>query len=458
MSARGAATFRLRLPAPPGATLAWHRRPGALERSLAPWWEPRVLGRGAVGQPAVVTFAAGRQRWRLEPAREPDGALQAVPLRGPLARLEIAGRCRAEGGGCVLEERFEWRARAGPLAAWATRGLPRELERWLAWRAALVAADLARAPGPGARPLAVGITGASGFLGGALSRYLESRGERVVRLVRGRAAGAGEVAWDPAAERLEPDSLAGLDAIVHLAGAGIAEARWSAARRRVLVESRVRSTALLARALAAARGGPRVLVSASAVGWYGDRGEEPLDESSPPGTGFLAGLAQRWEEAAAPAARAGVRVAHPRIGVVLWPGQGALAPLARAFRLGAGGPLGSGRAWWSWVGLHDLLDMIVTAIVDERLAGPFNAVAPEPARGAALARALGRALGRPSWAPAPAFALRLLLGRGRADEMLLASQRVHPRVLERTGFRFRDPALAPLLERLHGRPRLEPEP
>ncbi len=305
-------------------------------------------------------------------------------------------------------------------------------------------------------PRAIGVTGASGFLGGALARLLESRGERVVRFVRGREAGPGEVAWDPARGLLDPAALAGLDAVVHLSGAGLADAPWTPARRRVLVESRVESTALLAHALAGCRGRPRVLVSTSAVGWYGDRGDETLDESSAPGTGFLAELAQRWESAAEPAVRAGLRVVHPRLGIVLSPGEGALGPLVRLFRLGLGGPLGNGRAWWSWVGLEDVLGMLLFAIALDELTGPFNAVAPEPVRQADFARALGRALGRPSWLPAPAFALRAVLGRDRADQMLLASQRVRPSVLERAGFRWRGPALGPLLERLFVRPRLEP--
>jgi uncharacterized protein (TIGR01777 family) len=199
-----------------------------------------------------------------------------------------------------------------------------------------------------------------------------------------------------------------------------------------------------------------VLVSTSAVGWYGSRGDELLDESSAPGTGFLAELAQRWEAAAEPAARAGVRVAHPRFGIVLAPGEGALGPLGPLFRLGLGGPLGNGRAWWSWLGLDDALEMLRFAIARDELAGPFNAVAPEPVRQADFARALGRALGRPAWLPAPAFALRAVLGRDRAEQLLLASQRVRPGVLERAGFAWRDPRLGPLLERLFVRARGRP--
>jgi uncharacterized protein (TIGR01777 family) len=302
-------------------------------------------------------------------------------------------------------------------------------------------------------PLTVGVTGASGFIGGALCRVLATQaGATVRRFVRGRPAGPGEIAWDPARGVLDPAAIEGLDAIVHLSGASLAERRWSTARKRVLVESRVRSTETLARAIAACARPPGVLVSGSAVGWYGDRGDERLDESSGPGHGFLAELAQAWEAAAAPASRAGVRVAHPRTGLVLARGGGVLAALERPFVMGAGGPLAGGRAWWSWIALEDLLRALVFAIApDSPLRGPFIAAAPEPVRQAAFARALGRALRRPAVLPAPAFALRLVLGRELVDAMLLASQRAEPRALLAAGFEFAAPTLDRCLGRLYGR-------
>ena len=317
------------------------------------------------------------------------------------------------------------------------------------------------------RSLAVGVTGASGFLGRELCAQLSGQGHRVVRFVRPRASGppgparapappaSGEIAWDPARGVLDPVALATLDAVVNLAGAGIADRPWTNERKRELIDSRVRSTELLANALARAcewahpRPGPRLLVSASAVGWYGDRGDETLTETSAPGTGFLAGLARRWEAAAEPARAAGVRVVHPRIGVVLWPRAGALAKLATPFFFGAGGPLGSGRAWWSWITLPDLLGVLSFALEHDALTGACNVVAPQPVRQRDLARALGHALARPALLPAPAFALRALLGRERADEMLLSSQRVLPAALLTAGFVFGDPELVPALERIY---------
>ncbi|MFI5370430.1 MAG: TIGR01777 family oxidoreductase [Candidatus Eisenbacteria bacterium] len=287
------------------------------------------------------------------------------------------------------------------------------------------------------------LAGASGLIGSALAGHLTAEGYEVVRLVRHVARDVSERSWDPARGELDPVTLDRADAVVHLGGESLARGRWNASRRRLLHDSRVTSTALLARVIATRKDRPAVFVSGSAVGIYGDRGETPLDETSAPGRGFLAELAVAWEAAAGPAARTGVRVVHPRLGVVLTPRGGALVPLLRAARLGAGGPLGSGRQWWSWVTLDDAVRALAFAIARESIAGPC-VVAAGSVRQRELAAAIGRVLGRPAVLPAPAFALRLLLG-GMADEMLLAGQRVRPVVLERAGFRFHDPELEPAL-------------
>ena len=351
---------------------------------------------------------------------------------------DIFGVLAADGAGaCVLEERIPAGGRGAAEA--------------LAWRHRTLALDLSRRMAPGTAPMRVGVTGASGMIGRALTEWLELNGCTVTRFVRGSVAGPGTVAWDPARGTLDPRSLESLDAVVHLAGAGIADERWTEARKRELVDSRVQSTGTLARAMASAAGsgGARVLVSTSAIGAYGDRGDSSVDESSGYGRGFLADLARQWEGAAATAAAAGVRVAHPRIGVVLWPAGGALPKLVTPTLLGAGGPLGSGKQWWSWVSLHDVLDALAFAL-DRPLAGPYNVVAPEPSRQRDFAAALGRALSRPAIAPAPAFAMRMLLGE-MADEALLAGQRLTPRVLREAGFAHRDTDLESTLRLLLGR-------
>jgi uncharacterized protein (TIGR01777 family) len=289
------------------------------------------------------------------------------------------------------------------------------------------------------------VTGASGFIGRALRRALVDRGDEVVPVVR-RPAAAGEVRVDLVARRLdwstapEPGPSA-VDAVAHLAGAPIAGQRWSASRREEILASRVALVDLLVDDLGATGARPRAFVSMSAVGYYGDRGEEVLDESSGPGTGFLPEVCRAWERAAERGAELGSRVVCVRTGIVLGPGGGALKAEMLRFRLGLGGRLGTGRQWTSWVSLEDEVRILLAALDDDRLEGPVNAVAPSPVRQAELARAIGQALGRPSRLTLPAPLLRLALGRGPADELLLASQRVIPRRLLDTGFDFLRPHL-----------------
>jgi uncharacterized protein (TIGR01777 family) len=289
-------------------------------------------------------------------------------------------------------------------------------------------------------PLTVAISGASGFIGSALASSLAARGCPVRRLVRGAAARAGEIAWDPRAGRIDARALAGVDAVVNLAGESIAAWRWTATKKARIRASRVEGTALIARTLAALAPRPRVLVNASAVGYYGDRGDEPLDETSPPGDGFLAETCRAWEAATEPARRAGLRVVRLRIGVVIDARGGVLARMALPFRLGLGGRLGSGRQFTSWIALADLIGVIERALADGELAGPLNAVAPHPVRNADLTRALARVLRRPARLAVPAPVIRGLLGE-MGEELLLASTRALPRRLESLGFRFALPEI-----------------
>lgn len=280
----------------------------------------------------------------------------------------------------------------------------------------------------------IGITGASGLIGKALVSDLRAHGHDVVRVVRGAAGGADERPWDPAAGQLDPAHLADLDAVVHLAGAGVADKRWTEARKKVVLDSRVDGTTAVAQAMAQAQG-PKVLLSASAVGWYGDTGDRLTDENGPTGEGFLAEVCRQWEAATAPAEAAGVRVAHLRTGIVLSGDGGALGPQLRVFKLGLGAPLGSGRQWLSWISLRDEVAAIrhlLTADVD----GPVNLVGPAPVTNKEFTKALGRALHRPTLPiPVPGFALKALLGPF-AEEGVLIGQRLQPAVLQRSGFTF----------------------
>lgn len=294
----------------------------------------------------------------------------------------------------------------------------------------------------------IAITGATGFLGRALARSLTADGWSVVPVVR-RRTGDGQALWDPAAGTIEATALAGVEAVVHLAGESIAGSRWTAARKRAIRDSRVGSTRLLATALAALDPPPAVLVSASAVGIYGDRGDEILTEASPPGTGFLPDLAVAWEAAAAPAAQAGIRVVHPRFGIVLAPSGGALAEMLPFFRAGLGGPIGDGRQWMSWLTRDEAVAIIRFAIETPALRGPVLAVSPNPVTNRDFATALGAALHRPALLPVPAFALRLRFGE-LADAALLASHRAVPAALEAAGYRFQHPELRAALRLVLG--------
>ena len=288
---------------------------------------------------------------------------------------------------------------------------------------------------PGMR---VAVTGSSGLIGTALVESLASDGIRAVRLVRRPPENQDEIEWNPAAGRIDGAALEGVDAVVHLAGAGIADGRWSENRKRLIRDSRVAGTRLLAETLAGLERKPEVLVSASAVGYYGDRGDEPLDERAPRGDGFLAEVCDAWEEAAGPAAEAGVRVVHPRIGFVLSGRGGGLPKMLLPFRLGMGGRIGSGRQQVSWISLDDLVAILRFVIAREEIAGPVNAVSPRPVANEEMTRALGRALGRPTLFPVPASLIGLLFGEmGRAT--ILTSARALPERLERAGYRFLHP-------------------
>jgi uncharacterized protein len=289
--------------------------------------------------------------------------------------------------------------------------------------------------------LRVAVTGATGLVGSALVPALLAAGHRVDRLTRRPpAAGTTDVEWEPARGRLDPRALEGVDAVVHLAGESIATGRWSAAVRERIRRSRVDGTRLLSETLGRLERRPRVLVSASAVGYYGDRGETLLTEDSTPGTGFLADVCREWEAAADAARAAGIRVVHPRLGLVLAKQGGALPRMALPFRLGIGGVVGSGRQYWSWIELGDLVRAIELCLGLDGLSGPVNAAAPAPVTNREFTRALGKVLGRPTLVPFPAVAVRLLLGE-MGQALLLGSARVLPRRLERAGFHFRHPGL-----------------
>jgi uncharacterized protein (TIGR01777 family) len=447
------------------ALWAWHTRPGALERLIPPWDGVRVVARsGGIADGSTVTLSVPvgpvRLRWVSvhRDVRPPHGFAD-TQVSGPFAHWLHVHAMHADGpAASVLEDRIEFEGPGGPVGrSVARRAVAARLPALLRYRHETLAADLAAHARVGDRPrLTVGITGASGLVGTALTHFLTTGGHRVVRFVRASSAaprpsaspGAAPdtVSWNPQTGFPAPDRVPPLDAVIHLAGAGVADRRWTPQRMALIRDSRVQGTATLARALAALPQPPRILLCASAIGFYGFEGRTPVDETADKGGGFLAAVVGKWEAAADPARAAGLRVAHLRLGLVLTPSGGLLKPLLLVFRSGAGGRVGDGAQGMSWVGLDDVVGAFHHALFDDAMTGPVNVTAPEPVSNTTFTAALGRAVHRPTLVPAPAFALRVLLGRQMADETALSSAWVRPARLEAAGYPFRhrrlDAALA----------------
>jgi uncharacterized protein (TIGR01777 family) len=431
----------------PRETLAsWHFREGALERLVPPWSGVRVersLSEMRDGAVAVLGVPLGplpfRARWEAvhEEVRPGERFVDRM-VRGPFRAWRHVHRFGDVAGNAersTLEDAIAYELPLGPLGALGAGSVRAMLARTFAWRHRRTQLDLARHAELSRTPKTIAISGASGLVGGALAAFLTTGGHRVRRLVRGAAdAARGDIAWDPARGTVDLAGLAECDAVVHLAGESIAS-RWSAAKKARILESRVRGTTTLANAIARVAGGPRVLVSASAIGFYGDRGADRIDESASTGSGFLADVCRAWEGATSPAAEAGVRVVNLRIGMVLSSAGAALKALLTPFSLGLGGPVGSGRQGMSWIALDDLLAAILFAINTDALEGPVNAVGPAPCDNRTFGATLGRVLRRPAFLPLPSFAVSTVFGEmGR--ELLLGGAFVRPTRLFDAGFRF----------------------
>jgi hypothetical protein len=289
------------------------------------------------------------------------------------------------------------------------------------------------------------VSGASGPIGAALLRSLKAQGSAVTRWVRNSATGNDQIVWDPS-RPLSPDSVSGFDAVIHLAGESIV-GRWTDAKKRRILDSRSQGTGHLAEAVAKASQPPRVFISASAVGFYGNRGDEILSEDSASGEGFAAEICRQWEAATQPAAKAGIRTAQMRIGVVMSADGGALPKMLTPFRLGLGGRLGNGRQWWTWVSVRDVVGAIQHVLNHESLSGPVNAVAPNPVTNAEFTRILASVLNRPAIFPIPAFAVRMIFGE-MGEELFLGSQRVEPTKLAASGYQFQHPDLKNALKEI----------
>jgi len=436
------------MPVSAAQLFAWHARPGAFQR-LQPPWETirRVTPPAALRNGALVELTIRRGpfavRWQAQLRDvEPERQFVDEQVRGPFAKWTHRHRFIDEGRESILEDHVEYELPGGSLgrrlAGGATR---RRLERLFAYRHERTRRDLARHDPFRERPrLRVLLSGASGLIGAALTAFLDTGGHACFSLVRRAPRSEREIQWDPAAGRLDAARLERFDACVHLSGENIASGRWTAARKRRLRESRINSTSLLAATLARLARPPATFICASAIGYYGDRGDEALTEASRPGDGFLPDVCRAWEAATTPASEVGVRVINLRTGIVLTRSGGALAAMLWPFRLGLGGVVGSGRQWMSWIALDDLIGLIHFTLMNEELRGPVNAVAPRPVTNREFTRTLGRVLRRPTWTPLPALAVRGLLGE-MGDALLLQGQRVTPEAAGRAGFEFMTPTL-----------------
>ncbi|MCE7933312.1 MAG: TIGR01777 family protein [Chlorobi bacterium CHB2] len=449
--------YQTRINAPVQEVFNWHERPGALARLMPPWERTTILSNtGGIRDGARVVLRVRPWlvplRWVIRHQEYQHGRqFLDVQESGPFATYQHLHLFTPDGGdSTILTDRLEYTLPLQMLGgAMGKGGVRRKFDRAFRYRHALTQQDLAEHHRHAHKPrLTVLISGPNGLLGTQLSAFLTTGGHKVLGLTRGRSSEA-MIHWNPATGEIDAARLEGVDAVVHLAGEPIA-ALWTGSKRKSVMESRVKGTQLLASAIARLRAKPAVMISASAVGYYGDRGAELLDESKGPGDLFLSEIGKQWEAAADPARQAGIRVVHPRIGVVLTPAGGALGPMLIPFRLGLGGPIGKGEQFWSWITIDDTIGGIHHAMMNETIHGPMNLVAPNPATNREFCKTLAAVLRRPCIVAAPAAVLKTALGQ-MGKEVLLASQRVVPNVLLETGYTFRHPELREGLEFVLGK-------
>jgi hypothetical protein len=439
-------TFRTELPDhSPEVVFDWHERAGALERLTPPWADVEVLHRsGGIRDGGKVRLKIRRGptsfRWDVVHRDYIRGRqFMDEQVSGPMKRwVHMHLFEPMDGGGTVAKDEIEVEPPLGVAgAAVGPTFIKRELDRLFQFRYQRLFTDLARHRAhEGRRRLTIAITGASGMVGTYLRHFLTTGGHEVVPLVRdSRKLDEGAIFWNPATGVIDETGLNRVDAVVHLAGTSIGSGRWTDARKRSIKQSRVRGTELIARTLATMKNGPRVLISMSAVGFYGNRGSETITESDPAGKGFLAEVCRAWEGATRPAERAGIRVVTLRAGVVLSPAGGAVGQMLLPFKMGVGGRIGSGKQYLSWIDPDDLTALVLEAIYDDAMRGPVNATSPNPVTNSTFTSALGRALGRPTVIPVPGFAVKAAFGE-LGTEALLWGQRVIPKRAMEAGFDF----------------------
>lgn len=445
------------LPVSAAEAYAWHARPGAFERLTPPWEAVRLLEYAPLheGSRARLAVQVGPLAlpWLAEHRHVlPGQQFEDVQILGPFRHWRHTHRLipltPAE---CRLEDEIDFQLPLPLLNACVLPLIYVKLERMFRYRHAVLRHDLylyAKYVHQGVRSMKILVTGSSGLIGSALIPFLTAGGHEVLRLVRRRSNHPNTVYWSPSQGEIEQEALEGLDAVIHLAGESVSW-RWTEAKKQRILKSRTEGTRLLAETLARLKHPPACLISASAIGYYGDRGDELLCEDSPPGHDFLAQVCQQWEAACEPARQAGIRVVNPRIGIVLSYKGGALEKMLLPFQLGLGGVLGNGHQYISWVAIDDVLGAFLHILATPALSGPVNLVSPEPLTNAEFTRTLGKILQRPTILPLPAFSLRALMGE-MADSLLLSSIRVCCHRLLETGFEFQYPDISSALRHVLG--------
>ncbi len=446
------------IPVPAAFAYDWHTREGAFERLTPPWTEVKVEHREGTIEAGKVLFRLQLGPFHVRWHAEHHGGRRGVEFRdrmvaGPLAFWDHVHRfVPVKDAQFRMEDEVQYRVVDRPAVlnnALDRVFIRRELTRLFGYRHRVLAHDLLWHHELSSNSMGFLVTGATGLVGSTLCPFLSAGGHAVIRATRAPRHSANDAQWDPPTGVVKLPGHRAVDVVVHLAGANVGESRWTEQRKMEIRASRVLATRKLAEQLARWKVPPKVFVVASAIGFYGDRGDALLDEDSPVGTGFLASVCRDWEEASRPAEEAGIRVVRLRIGVVLSPKGGALRQLLWPFWLGLGGPTGTGRQYMSWITPDDLAAAILFCASHRDLHGPINAVAPHPVTNEAFAHALARALHRPALLPFPEFAVRWTFGE-MGEELLLSSTRVHPSRLLQSGFRFSFPTVEAALAHVLG--------
>jgi hypothetical protein len=438
----------------------WHTRPGAFERLVPPWINLRALNRtDGIGNGARVILrlekGAMSLPWILDRRDCLEGRqFRDVQVTGPFARWEHTRRFEPDGdNACYLHDRIEYGLPFGPVGELLGNGFVKsELERCFVYRHQIVKNDIGDHLSYKDKPrLRILISGSSGLIGSALVPFLTAGGHTVVRLIRGSRVGLqNTIPWEPDTGHIQPAALEGFDAVIHLAGESLDVLRWSNEKKKKIRDSRSLGARLLCETLAKLNHRPKVLLSASAIGFYGNRGDEILHEDSDTGGGFLSSVCRDWESATRPAADKGIRVVHLRMGIVLSSAGGMLAKVLTPFRLGFGGTFGTGRQYMSWIAIDDVVSAIHHSLMTDKLSGPVNIVGPYVALNRDFTKTLGRVLGRPTFCRVPALVAQMAFGEA-AGETMLSSARVEPRRLLDTGYVFHYPEMEGALRHVIGR-------